>query len=328
MANKLMKLHDAVEQYTWDGMMYAHGAGISVGSDTIAFGREMVRQGRKHLHMITHCCTQQLNLLCAAGAVDKLETAFTGLEVYGFPNGLRRAVETGKIIIEDYSNLSLGLRLLAGSMNWPFCPTISGYGSDVEWRSGFKPDEYPCTTKIPEVTDPFTGKTAHVLSPLRPEMSALHVTMADIHGNAIMLGTEWCRPELARGSGKVVLQADHIVDTDCMRQFPNLVRIPEFLVDAVVYSPMGVWPHCSTGLYDSDEEHFYYMNACMKTDEGYKEYKEKYIDSYKTNDEYLKMMGEERIKKITATATAHLMDPYRKWILSDDQIKELMKEGR
>ena len=69
---------------------------------------------------------------------------------------------------------------------------------------------------------------------------------------------------------KVILQADYIVDTDCMRQYPNLVRIPDFLVEAVVYAPMGVWPACSTGCYDSDEEHFYYMNSMLKTEEGTK----------------------------------------------------------
>lgn len=327
MANKLITIQDAVAEYTWDGMMYSHGAGISVGCDSVSFGREMVRQGRKHLHMLTHCCTQQLNLLCAAGAVDKLEIAFTGLEVYGFPNGLRRAVESGKVQIEDYSNLTFGLRLLAGAMNWPFCPTISGFASDQEWRSGFKPDEYPCTTKIPEVTNPFTGKQAHVLAPLKPDMSAIHVTMADPEGNAIMLGSEWCRFELARASKKVVLQAEYIVDTDCMRQFPNLVRIPDFLVDAVVYAPFGAWPQCSTGLYDSDEEHYYYMNNCMKTDEGFMKYKAEYIDSYKTNSEFLAVIGSERAGALKKTATAHLMDPYRKWIMSDEQIDELTKKG-
>lgn len=328
MANKLMTLEDAVAKYTWDGMMYAHGAAISVGCDSIAFGREMVRQGRKNLHMITHCCTQQLNLLCAAGAVDKIESAFTGLEVYGFPYGLRRAVESGKVVIEDYSNLVFGLRLLAGAMNWPFCPVVSGFGSDQEWRSGFKPDEYPCTTKIPEVVDPFTGKAAHVVSPLQPEVAAIHVTMADPEGNAIMLGTEWCRFELARASKKVVLQADLIVDTDCMRQFPNMVRIPDFLVDAVVHVPMGAWPNCSTGLYDSDEKHYFYMNECMKTDDGFKEYKEKYIDSYNSREEYLDVIGENNIKTISATATTHLMDPYRKWIMSENDVEKLIAEAR
>ena len=114
MPNKLISMQEAVAKYTWDGMMYAHGAALPVGSDSIAFGREMVRQGRKNLHVISNCCTQQLNLLCAAGAVDKIEIGFSGLEVYGFANGLRRAVENGKTILEDYSNLTLPLRLLAG----------------------------------------------------------------------------------------------------------------------------------------------------------------------------------------------------------------------
>ncbi|MCL2026688.1 MAG: hypothetical protein FWG92_07795 [Leptospirales bacterium] len=328
MANKLITIQEAVERYTWDGMQYAHGAGISVGCDSVSFGREMVRQGRKNLHMLSHTCTQQLNLLCAAGAVDKIESAFTGLEVYGFPYGLRRAVESGKVQVEDYSNLTFGLRLLAGAMNWPFCPTVSGYGSDQEMRSGFKPDEYPCKTKIPEITDPFTGKSAYVLSPLKPDVAVIHVTMSDVNGNAIMLGTEFARFELARASKKVVLQAELIVDTDCMRQFPNLVRIPDFLSDAVVYAPLGAWPQCSTGLYDSDEEHYYYMNDCMKTDEGFLEYKTKYIDSYKTSDEYLAVIGNSRLDKIRDTVTAHLMDPYRKWIMSDEQIMELTEGAK
>jgi glutaconate CoA-transferase subunit A len=328
MQNKLMSVSEAVSLYTRDGMQYAHGAGISVGCDSLAFGREMVRQGRKNLHMLTHCCTQQLNLLCAAGAVDKLETAFTGLEVYGFPQGLKRAVESGKVTVEDYSNLGFSLRLLAGAMNWPFCPTISAFGSDQEWRSGFNPEQYPCTTKIPEVTDPFTGKSCHVLSPLKPDLAAIHVTMADIHGNAIMIGTEWSRYEMSRASKSVVLQADHIVHTDCMRQFPNLVRIPDFVVDAVVYAPMGVWPACSTGLYDSDEEHFNYMNSCMKTEEGFLEYRSRFIDSYDTTEGFLEIIGKERIKGLRNTPTAHLMDPYRKWIMSDSEIAALLKDRR
>lgn len=323
MANKLITLRDAVSKYTWDGMMYAHGASISVGCDSVAFGREMMRQGRRRLHMLTHCCTQQLNLFCGAGAVEKLEIAFSGLEVYGFPNGLRRAVESGSIQIEDYSNLTFALRLLAGAMNWPFCPTVSGFGSDIERRSGFNPDEYPCKTKISSVINPFTGKEAYVLPPLKPDMAAIHVTMADPLGNAIMLGTEWCRYELARAARKVVLQADLIVETDCIRQFPNLVRIPDFLVDAVVYCPMGAWPQCSTGLYDSDEEHMNYMNACMKTDEGYEEYKAAFIDNCADTEKYLNAIGRDKIAELKNTPTAHLLEPYKRWIMSDEKIAEL-----
>ena len=326
MRNKLITMQEAIAKYTWDGMTYAHGGALPVGSDSIAFGREMVRQGRKNLNLISNCNTQQSNLLAAVGAVDRIEVGFSGLEVYGFANGLRRAVESGKTIIEDYSNGAMPLRLLGGAMNWPFVPATICIGNDQQWCCADRPDEYPSKTKIPEITDPFTGKKYGAFSVLKPDVAAIHVTMADIYGNAIMLGTEWSRYELSRAAKKVVLQADFIVDTDCMRQYPNLVRIPGEIVDAVVYAPMGVWPACSVGVYDSDEEHMFEMNNAFKTPEGTEAYVKKYVLGYNSREEYLAMIGKEKIEKLCNNPTTHLMDPYRKWIKSEAEIKEL--EGR
>ena len=39
MQNKLISLSKAVEMFTRDGMMYASGAGLPVGSESIVFGR-------------------------------------------------------------------------------------------------------------------------------------------------------------------------------------------------------------------------------------------------------------------------------------------------
>lgn len=326
MRNKLITMKDAVAKYTWDGMTYAHGAALPVGSDSIAFGREMVRQGRKDLNLISNCNSQQSNLLAAVGAVRRIEVGFAGLEVYGFAQGLRRAITSGKTICEDFSNGSIPLRLLGGALNWPFVPATINVGSDEQWCSADNPDEYPAKNKMPEVTDPFTGKTCYAFNVIKPDVAAIHVTMADIYGNAIMLGTEWSRYELSRAAKKVVLQADFIVDTDCIRQFPNLVRIPAEIVDAVVYWPMGVWPQCSVGVYDSDEEHMFAMNKALRTEEGTEEYVEKYVTSYQTREEYLDVIGKDKVDKLNDNPTTFLMDPYRKWILSDDEIKEL--EGR
>ena len=57
------------------------------------------------------------------------------------------------------------------------------------------------------------------------------------------------------------------IDIACMRQFPNLVRIISEVVDAVVYWPFAAWPQASCGLYDSDEEHMFFMNRMLKTEE-------------------------------------------------------------
>jgi len=321
--NKLISLEKAVAQYTQDGMTYCHGAALPVGSDSVVFGKEMVRQGRKDLNVICHCGSQQANLLAAVGSIRRMEVGFSGLEVYGFAAGINRAVTSGMCAIEDYSNGAMAWRLFGGAMNWPFVPAIVNISNDQQWASADYPDTYPCDKKIPTIVDPFTGKTLGAFRSLRPDVAVIHVTMADIHGNAIILGTEWSRVEMSRAAQKVVLVADRIVDTACIRQFPNLVRIMAEIVDAVVYWPFCSWPQASTGLYDSDEEHMFYMNKMMKTAEDTEEFVNKWVKGWKTREEYRALIGEEKIAKITDTATAFLVDPYRKWIYDDQKVTEL-----
>ncbi|RTL67355.1 MAG: CoA transferase subunit A [Hyphomicrobiales bacterium] len=320
---KLISLPEAVRRYTWDGMLYASGAALPIGSDAVVFGRELLRQGRKDLHTVFHCNSQQLNLLAAVGAATKAECGFSGLEVFGFANGLRRAVESGRMALEDYSNLSIPLRLLGGALNWPFVPATVNIGSDLQDRSAFAPEDYPSRGKIGMVTDPFTGQQVGAFKPLKPDLAAIHVTMADPTGNAIMLGTEWSRFELSRAAKRVVLIADAIVDPACMRQFPNLVRIPEMVVEAVVYWPHGAWPQSSPGMYDVDEEHMRAMNAALATAEGTAEYVAKFVSAYDGVESYLEMIGRERLAKLSATATAFLMDPYRKWVLPAEEVAKI-----
>lgn len=323
--NKLLSLAEAVRRYTRDGIQYASGAALPVGSDAVVFGRELLRQQRKHLHAIFHCNTQQLNLLAGAGAVDKAECGFSGLEVFGFANGLRRAVESSRTALEDYSNLAMALRLLGGAMNWPFVPATVNIGSDIERRSAFAPDETPATRKIPTVTDPFSGREIGAFSPLKPEVAAIHVSLADPQGNAIMLGTEWSRFELSRAAKKVILIADAIVDTACMRQYPNLVRIPDLVVEAVVYWPFAAWPQSSPGLYDVDEAHMTLMNKALATAEGTADYIRDYVTSYADLDGYLDLIGRDRIEHLSATSTGFLLDPFRQWIKTPDEIASLSR---
>jgi len=326
--NKLISLQEAVAAYSWDGMTYANGAALPVGSDSIVFGVEMVKQDRKDLNVICHCGSQQVNLLGAVGAIRRVEVGFSGLEVYGFAAGLNRAITSGQTRIEDYSNGAMAWRLFGGAMNWPFVPATVNVYNDQQWCSCDYPGEYPCSQKIPLITDPFTGKQYGAFRTIRPDVAAIHVTMADMAGNAIMLGTEWNRFELSRASGKVVLIADRIVDTACMRQYPNLVRIISEVVDAVVYWPFASYPQASCGLYDSDEEQMYAMNRMLKTDADTEEFCRKWVHGWNNREEYQALIGKDKIEKITDTATAFLLDPYRKWIKSDADVAQLENDAR
>jgi glutaconate CoA-transferase subunit A len=320
---KFISLAEAVRRYAFDGMQYASGAALPIGSDAIIFGRELLRQKRTDLHAVFHCNSQQLNLLATAGAVSKAECGFSGLEVFGVANGLRRAVESGRMLLEDYSNLSMALRFLGGALNWPFVPATVNIGSDLQDRSAFAPDDYPSRNKIPTVTDPFTGREVGAFRPLTPDLAAIHVTLADPLGNCIMLGTEWSRFELSRAAKRVVVIADAIVHTDCMRQYPNLVRIPDIVVDAVVHWPFAAWPQSSPGMYDLDEAHMKLMNEALATEEGAAAYIRDYVESYRDIDGYLDLIGRERASALLASSTSFLLDPYRQWIMPAEDIARL-----
>ncbi|WP_296712672.1 CoA-transferase [Rhodoblastus sp.] len=323
MTSKLISLSEAARRFAWDGMQYASGAALPVGSDAVIFGRELLRQKRKDLHAIFHCNSQQLNLLAAAGAVTKAECGFSALEVFGFANGLRRAVESGQLALEDYSNLSMALRFLGGALNWPFVPATVNIGSDLQHRSAFAPDEYPARSKIPAVVDPFTGREYGALKPLRPDLAAIHVTLADPAGNAIILGTEWSRTELSRAAKKVVLIADSIVDPGCIRQFPNLVRIPDIIVEAVVHWPFAAWPQGSPGMYDIDESHMSFMNKALATEEGTAAYLRDFVEGFDDHDSFLDLIGRDKAKALSQGSSSFLLDPYRRWILTPEDVAGL-----
>ena len=151
--------------------------------------------------------------------------------------------------------------------------------------------------------------------------------MADVEGNAIMLGTEWSRFELSRAAQKVVLLADHIVDGACIRQYPNLVRIPGLLVEAVVYWPFTAWPQASCGVHDSDDAHMKAMNQALATAEGTARYLDEFVFAWRSRDDYLDLIGRDLIAQLRAGPTAFLLDPYRQWILPDAQIDALTSAG-
>jgi glutaconate CoA-transferase subunit A len=66
------------------------------------------------------------------------------------------------------------------------------------------------------------------------------------------------------------------------------------------------------------------MNKMLKTEEGTQEYLQAF-GQYDDVWDYVDMIGKERIDKISATETAFLMDPYRQWIKTDAEIKELLE---
>jgi hypothetical protein len=93
----------------------------------------------------------------------------------------------------------------------------------------------------------------------------------------------------------LIISAEEIVPTEEIRKEPDRTVIPYFLVDAVVHARYGSYPGEMAYLYGRDEPAIKEWVDMSKTAEGSKEYLDKYVYGPKNHDEYLKLIGEERL---------------------------------
>lgn len=236
LTDKRLTAQQAVAQFVRDGDY--------IGCDLTYFIRgpnallhEIIRQQRKQLWFCAKYCYAESILLVGGGCVDRIDAGFVAVG----EKVLTEAVQDGRITLTEWTNDTLTLRLLAGTMGVPFLPTRALLGTDALTYSGAK-----------VIEDPFSGKPICLVPALNPDVGLIHAHQADMHGNARILGASTAPLEQAMASKNVIVQAEEIVDTDEIRRHPARTTIPYCMVDAVVHVPFGGYPGTCPGAYVSD----------------------------------------------------------------------------
>ena len=248
---------------------------------------EIVRQGIKDLRVAGQGVLE-LDLLLAASLIKELDFTYIGLELYGVSNCLRREVESGRIEnIVEWSNAAITWRFKATSIGVPFIPTRSMLGTDTL--------EYSAALVI---EDPFTGGPVCLLPALILDVGLIHVHRADKFGNAQIDGISGFSAELARSSKRLLISTEQIVDTEVIRAAPDRTIIPYYLVDAVIEAPFGSHPGEMCYHYRRDEPRIRDWVEASKEPAATQAYLDKYIYAVKNHQEYLDLVGAERLEKL------------------------------
>jgi len=246
---------------------------------------EIVRQGVKDLRVAGQG-VYELDILLAAGLVKALDITYIGLEVYGISNCLRREVESGRVdTCVEWSNAGIAWRFKAAAMGVPFIPVRSMLGTDTLKYSAAKVVECP-----------FTGVPICLLPALVLDVGIIHVHRADMCGNAQVDGIQGFCAELARASKTLIVSTEEIVPNEEIRRNPDRTLIPYYLVDAVIEAPYGSHPGEMCYVYERDEEHIKEWVGASKDPETTQTYLDKYIYGVKDHQEYLALIGEERLQ--------------------------------
>ena len=288
LVDKVMSEAEAISRFVYDGCYIATELYGTVRCP-MTLVREVVRQGKKDLRVAGQGVTE-LDLWLGAGLVKTLDITYIGLEVFGVSNALRRAVESGQVEkVVEWSNGGITWRLKATSMGVPFIPIRAMLGTDTLKYSAAK-----------VVACPFTGMKVCLVPALILDVALIHVHRADRYGNAQIDGISGFAFEMARACKRLILSAEEIVDTEEIRRYPDRTIIPYYSVDAVVHAPYGSHPGEMVYCYARDEQQLREWVEASKTEEGTQAYLNKYIHALTNHQEYLELIGQQRLGQLRA----------------------------
>lgn len=248
--NKIKTLLDAIRIID-DGNILALGGNVLHRSPAMAT-MEIIRQGKKNLHIVKTAGAFDVDILCGAGSANIVSAGFISYETeYGLCDFYRKGVQGGTIEAKEHACYTVITALRASVYGVPFLPVRGLVGSDLIKVRGFK-----------WCKDPYSGEELIAVQAIRPDVAIIHVQEADELGNARITGPLYEDILMAKAARKVIITAEKIVPTSTFTDSDCKAQIPGFLVDSVVHLSQGAAPGSCSGLYDIDRKALDTFKTC------------------------------------------------------------------
>jgi glutaconate CoA-transferase, subunit A len=281
--SKVMTMKDAVGQFVRDGDFLFMG-GYICRPPTSAI-HEIIRQKKKDLTITRSNAADDFDMLIGAGCVKRFIATFISLGLYGLARCYRRSIEKGiphRIEVEEYTNLSLPMMLMAGAMGMPFVPVKDMLGTDLLRVKSFMGEK-----KFKMIDSPFDGTPTLLVPALNPDVGIIHVQQADENGNAQIWGIGGDCKYGANASKKVIVSCERIVSRETIGKDPSRTIVPQFKVAAVVEEPFGAHPGYTPGFYDVDFSFGYLYQQASNTVEGFQAFLDEWVHGTKDRADYI-----------------------------------------
>lgn len=287
MTEKLLSLPEAVRRFVPDGSSVVLGTALE-SCIPFAAGHEIMRQKRQALTLIGPISDMLFDQLIGAGCVRRVRAAWMGNVITGSGYNVRRAVEDGRLSVEDHSNLTMTLALQAAATGVPFLPTRTALGSDlVRTNTSLRP--FRC---------PLTGQPLLAVAAIVPDVAIVHVQRCDTKGTAHLWGSLGLTRQACLASKQVIVTAEEIVEPAVIRSDPNRVLLPAFKVSAVCHVPWGAHPSPVPGYYNRDHEYFLEYQRASRTVEAFDAWLHQTAMGAANRQDYCRALGAERLRAL------------------------------
>ncbi|MCL1848543.1 MAG: hypothetical protein FWF83_02570 [Clostridiales bacterium] len=280
--SKIRELAEIVREIP-NGAEIAFG-GFIITRNAMAFAAELIRQGKKDLDLYSVMGTMECDLLVGAGAAKRYSYGGGSLDRFGKLSRVNEAIVTKSIVINEYSALTLGLRMHAGALGIPFIPSKVFIGTDM--YEAIKED----TAAMQMGVSPFDGEPYLFLAALQPEYSVIHANAVDDKGNVIIEGPTWDF-ETAKAGKKLIVTAEKLVSTEYVKRFPEKVTIPGIYTYAAAIVPVGAYPGATYKVHDHDAEALTMYAKANQRQDTFDEFLNTYILGTKDHNGFIEKMG-------------------------------------
>jgi len=237
----LVGLREAIAQHVRDGQTLA----LEGFTHLIPFaaGHEIIRQGRRDLHLVRMTPDIVYDQMIGAGCARALTFSWGGNPGVGSLHRLRDAVEHGwprTLAITEHSHAGMAAAYAAGASRLPF-GLLRGYvGTDLPRAND----------GIRSVTCPYTAEVLATVPALRPDVTILHAQKADARGNVLLRGIVGAQKEAALAADVLLVTVEEVVAD--LEAPMNAIVLPHWVVSAVACVPGGAWPSYAQGHYARD----------------------------------------------------------------------------
>jgi glutaconate CoA-transferase, subunit A len=264
--NKIVSLREAIAQHVTDG------ASIALEGFThlipFAAGHEVIRQGRRDLHLIRMTPDLIYDQMIGMGCASRLTFSWGGNPGVGSLHRLRDAVEQRwpvPLEIDEHTHAGIAAAYCAGAARLPFA-SLRGYlGTDLP----------AVNANIRTVDCPFTGERLAAVRAINPDVTILHAQRADRQGNVAMHGIVGAQREAALAASKVIVTVEEIVDR--LPPAMNGIVLPHWIVSQVALCRGGAYPSYVQDHYSRDNRFYQRWDAVARERSGFRNWMEHHV---------------------------------------------------
>jgi glutaconate CoA-transferase subunit A len=283
-----------------DGDVVALGGALSY-REPMALVRELIRQGRRDLHVVGSAHGIDVALLVGAGAVRVVAESYVGYEQdFGLAPAYRRAAEAGALEVRESCCYTILQQLRAAEYGIPFMPVRGILGTDIRRLH----PEYA------EIRCPFTDQRLVAVPALAPDVALIHGLMADRRGNVHLLRPLVLDERFTFAARKVVVTVERVASEPEVAEAG--VVLPYFAVTAVVEAPFGAHPTSCYPHYTYDRAHLGEWVKAAADDHSVGQYLRRYVLAPGSEAAYRDMVGADRLAALG------------EWSISDERWLELL----